>query len=112
MPDKSAFPLNDYSESFTAIVGDSPEILILGTLPGKESLRANEYYANQRNAFWKIIYSLFNTNLEFDYDKKTEFVKKNKIALWDVCQKAVRPSSLDSDINSSISLQDEKLYSL
>ncbi len=88
----------NYSESFLPIVGDSPRILVLGTLPGKESLRANEYYANSRNLFWKILYGLFNTPLDTDYRKKIEFLKKNRIAIWDVCKKAMRQSSLDSDI--------------
>ena len=88
----------DFSESFSPVVGETPKVLILGTLPGKESLRKKEYYANSRNLFWKIIYLLLDKSLETNYCDKTNLLKTNGIALWDVCQKAIRKSSLDSDI--------------
>lgn len=87
-----------FSQSFQPVLGLEPRVLILGTLPGKESLRKQEYYGNPRNHFWKIIYTLFDAPLEEEYGAKIAFAKENKIALWDVCHRAVRASSLDSDI--------------
>ena len=69
-------------------------------MPGKESLRLQQYYGHTRNAFWKIMYHLFDEDIEFDYTKKIEFLKKNDVALWDICQYAERKSSLDSDIKN------------
>jgi hypoxanthine-DNA glycosylase len=90
--------LKDYSKSFSAIIGEKPKYLILGTMPGKESLFQQQYYAHTRNSFWKIIFQIFETNLVNDYSSKIEFLKENKIALWDVCQSCYRKGSLDSDI--------------
>lgn len=87
-------------ESFQLIVGNHSRVLILGTMPGKDSLRLNEYYANSRNVFWKIMYELYNSEIQYDYESKTEFLRKNGISIWDVCHKADRESSLDSDIRN------------
>jgi len=91
-----------YSESFSPIVGVSPRVLILGTLPGKDSLRLQEYYANSRNLFWRIIYKLYNSTPDIQYTEKIAFLKENKISIWDVCHKGIRKTSLDSDIKSEI----------
>ena len=91
-----------YSKSFFPIVGDHPKILILGTLPGKESIRLNQYYANSRNIFWSIIYKLFNESIEAEYSDRIGFLKKNNIAIWDICYKGIRKNSLDSNITDEI----------
>lgn len=84
--------------SFQPIIGDNPTVLILGTMPGKESLRLQQYYGHTRNHFWKIIYSSFFVDVDVEYQQKVNFLKQNHIALWDVCFKAIRKTSLDSDI--------------
>jgi hypoxanthine-DNA glycosylase len=89
-------------ESFSPIVGKQSKVLILGTMPGKDSLRLNEYYANSRNVFWKIIYKLHNKEIKTDYASKTYFLRQNGISIWDVCHTAIRETSLDSDIKNEI----------
>lgn len=87
-------------KSFAPIIGNNPKVLILGTLPGKESLRLQQYYGHPRNAFWKILFSLFNEEECDYYEEKVAFLKRNNIALWDVCMAANRKSSLDVDIKN------------
>ena len=94
--------LNDYSQSLTPIIGKNPQYLILGTMPGKESLRHQQYYAHSSNTFWQILFHLFNTNIEDNYNDKVTFLLNNKIALWDVCRFCYRKGSLDSDIQKEI----------
>ncbi|HEY3389056.1 MAG TPA: DNA-deoxyinosine glycosylase [Prolixibacteraceae bacterium] len=84
--------------SFAPIADSNSKVLILGTMPGKESLRMTEYYAHPQNAFWKIIFALHNIPFSTDYQAKRELLLKNGIALWDVLRNCERKSSLDTDI--------------
>ncbi|HPS87278.1 MAG TPA: DNA-deoxyinosine glycosylase [Spirochaetota bacterium] len=85
-------------KSFPAVINRSSRILILGSMPGNESLRKNQYYANSRNLFWKIIYALFDAVPDPSYEKRIAFILSKKIALWDVINNCYREGSLDSNI--------------
>jgi TDG/mug DNA glycosylase family protein len=76
--------------------------LVLGTLPGEESLRRVEYYAHPRNLFWPIVHALFGRTPSSDYAERLAFVIGRRIALWDVCAKAERRASLDSEIKREV----------
>ncbi len=90
-------------EGLEAVVGDEPRILILGTLPGDESLQKKEYYAKAGNRFWKVIYGLYGTTeVPKDYEEKEAFLKKHHIAIWDVLSSAEREGSLDVNIMQEI----------
>jgi double-stranded uracil-DNA glycosylase len=75
-------------------------VLVLGTLPGEESLRRHEYYAHPRNLFWPIICGLFGAAPPPEYDKRLSFVLDRGIALWDVCGSAERAASADTAIRA------------
>ncbi len=77
-------------------------MLILGTMPGKESLRAGEYYAHPRNAFWQIMFDLAGENFSDSYVSRKRLLLNNNIALWDVLESCERASSLDSDIRDEV----------
>ena len=84
--------------SFSPIINSSSKVLILGTMPGIKSLKENEYYAHKQNAFWSIIYKLFDKQLSENYNDRKKFILTNKIALWDTLKLCVREGSLDSKI--------------
>lgn len=83
---------------FEPIVNKDSRMLILGSMPGKESLIREEYYGNRRNSFWKIAFDLFDEEYNDSYEEKLNLLKKYNIALWDVIYECERKSSLDSDI--------------
>ena len=74
-------------------------VLILGTMPGAESLKQQAYYSHQRNLFWKIIREIIQSEVPATYDEKKKFLLQNKIALWDMCKACIREGSLDSNIS-------------
>lgn len=84
--------------SFGPIVDENSEILILGSMPGGESLRKSQYYGYDRNTFWKVLFDLFGEEFRQDYDERIEFLLRNHIALWDVVKSCERKGSLDSNI--------------
>lgn len=84
--------------SLAPVIDKNSKILILGSIPGKQSLDKQEYYGNNRNAFWKMIYTLYDQVLQDHYRSKIEFIKSKNIALWDVIENCSRKGSLDSNI--------------
>ena len=77
-------------------------MLVLGTLPGEESLRRREYYAHPRNLFWPIVFALFEAMPAPAYADRVNFVGSQRIALWDVCASAERRLSADTAIRSEV----------
>jgi hypoxanthine-DNA glycosylase len=70
-------------------------------MPGIASLRAGEYYAHPRNAFWKIIGTLLEIDPAAPYERRVAALRKERIAVWDVLESCARETSLDSDIEES-----------
>jgi TDG/mug DNA glycosylase family protein len=86
------------SRGFPPVVGAAPRVLVLGSLPGRASLDATQYYAQPRNAFWPIMGALCGASPALDYAARLDALVAAGIALWDVLQEAARPGSLDSSI--------------
>jgi hypoxanthine-DNA glycosylase len=89
------------SASFTPIEGRGARVLILGTLPGAMSLAEQRYYAQPYNAFWRIMGELVGAGPTIPYDKRLRMLIRAGVAVWDVCESAHRPGSLDSSIDVS-----------
>jgi hypoxanthine-DNA glycosylase len=88
--------------SFPPIVDDESRVLVLGTMPGAESLRQQRYYAYERNHFWAIIFALFGFERPADYEARVRFLHEKKIAVWDVLETCERSGSLDADIRKGV----------
>lgn len=76
--------------------------MVLGTLPGEESLRRQQYYAHPRNLFWPILFGLFGEPAAPDYEARLAFAKARGVALWDVCALGERDASADATIRREI----------
>ncbi len=87
--------------SFAPVADEHCRLLILGSLPGEESLRQRQYYAHPRNRFWELVGSAIGADLRaLDYEERLGALLAHRIGLWDVIAGATRQGSLDSAIRN------------
>ncbi len=89
-------------KSFPPVARADAELLILGSMPGEESLRKAQYYAFPQNAFWRIAGALFGFDPALPYARRLAALKKAHVALWDVVGTCRREGSLDSSIKDAV----------
>ncbi|MGV0739987.1 DNA-deoxyinosine glycosylase [Mycobacterium syngnathidarum] len=80
------------------IVGASPRVLILGNMPSVMSLNSGQYYGNPRNAFWRVMGSLFGFSADAPYPERVTTLRTHRLAVWDVLRSCRRVGSLDSAV--------------
>ena len=88
--------------SFAANADAGAEILILGSMPGAESLRQQRYYAFRHNFFWPIMGELFGFPPDAPYAERLAILRSHRIALWDVFAACDREGSLDAAIRNGV----------
>ena len=78
-------------------------LLVLGSLPGEASLRAQRYYAHPQNQFWRLLGAAIGEDLAvLEYDERLARLAAREIALWDVVGEARREGSLDGAIRGAM----------
>ncbi len=78
------------------------KVLILGSIPSVKSRELGFYYAHPQNRFWKTLESVFNEKIGETKTEKIKFLKKYKIALFDVIKSCEINSSSDSSIKNAV----------
>ncbi len=81
-------------------IDDKTRILIVGTMPGDESIKKQMYYANPHNKFWIYIEKILNHGQKLEEDKRNQFLQHYSIGLWDSLSVCERDGSLDSKIKN------------
>ncbi|HLY79954.1 MAG TPA: DNA-deoxyinosine glycosylase [Caulobacteraceae bacterium] len=85
--------------SFPPVVDAATRVLVLGSLPGEESLRRGQYYGNPRNQFWTLVGAVLGVDLEgLAYEPRVATLQAGGVGLWDVVRTARRAGSLDGAI--------------
>ncbi len=87
------------SHPFSPIIDENSKVLILGTFPSFKSLERGFYYSHPQNVFWRLLSDVFKEPQPNSVEEKISFLKRNKIALWDMVATCSRESSLDSSLS-------------
>ncbi len=73
-------------------------ILILGTMPSPKSREFGFYYSHPQNRLWKVLAELFREPAPTAPDEKELFLRKHRIAMWDVLESCIIKGAADSSI--------------
>jgi hypoxanthine-DNA glycosylase len=87
---------------FAPVYDANSEILILGTMPSRESRKNGFYYSNPQNRFWKVLYEIFSEKLQTSIEDRKRFLHKHHIALWDVLKSCSIEASSDGSIKDPV----------
>jgi double-stranded uracil-DNA glycosylase len=91
--------VQDLKHSFPPVADERTRLLVLGSLPGEESLARRQYYANPRNQFWRLTGAVVGADLAgLDYSERLRALLDAGIGLWDAIGSATRNGSLDGNI--------------
>ncbi len=94
--------------SFPPVIGENPHTLILGSMPGRASLEAQQYYAWPQNTFWPIMAEIYGFDASLEYSLRLQKLAACGILLWDVLMQCERlGSSLDSAIDRPSEIPNE-----
>ncbi len=92
--------MNDLKRSLLPVINSESKILILGSMPGEESLRLQQYYGYPRNYFWRIMTEISGVDFDIEYESRKKKLLSLGIALWDVIESCERKGSLDTNIKN------------
>ena len=83
-------------------IDENSEILILGSFPSVKSREVMFYYGHPQNRFFRVLGRLFNEDAPITVEQRKVFLKRHKIALYDVIEECDIEGSADSSIKNVI----------
>lgn len=92
--------MSDKIKGFPPFFDGESRVLILGSFPSVKSRVQSFYYGNPQNAFWKILSAFFGEDKPTSVEEKKNFLRKNKVALWDIVAECEITGSRDDTIKN------------
>lgn len=81
---------------------DQSQVLILGTIPSPKSRDFQCYYGHPQNRFWTTMAYVFNEPFPETVINRRDFVRRHRIALWDVLASCDIRGAEDASITSPV----------
>lgn len=94
---------------FEPFYDENSVILILGSFPSVKSRQVEFYYGNNQNRFWKTVCGYFGEETPQTVEERKDFLKRRKIALWDIVTECEIVGSRDGTIKNFKVANIEKL---
>ncbi len=86
------------SHPFAPVYNARSQVLILGSMPSVLSRSSGFYYGHPQNRFWRVLASLYQTDLPRTRTEKEHLLLDHHLALWDVLESCEISGSSDSSI--------------
>jgi double-stranded uracil-DNA glycosylase len=83
---------------FAPVFSPASRILILGTMPSRQSRLQGFYYGHPQNRFWPLLARLLKASDPGDPAGRRNLLLQHDIAIWDVLQRCEITGSADSSI--------------
>lgn len=90
---------NERKKGFGPVFDENSKILILGSFPSVKSREVQFYYGNKQNRFWKTLFEFYKEKAGTT-EEIILFLKRHKIALWDMVTECEIDGSKDSTVKN------------
>ena len=81
-------------------IDSNSEIIVLGSFPRVKSREYGFYYSHKQNRFFPVLVKVFDEPCPIEISNRKEFLRKHKIALYDVIEECDIDGSDDSSIKN------------
>lgn len=86
---------------FAPVFDEHSQVLILGSFPSVKSREIDFYYGHKQNKFWKTVCGVFQEDVPETKEGKIAFLKRRKIALWDIVTECDIIGSSDASVKNA-----------
>ena len=90
------------THEFDAFFDKDSRVLILGTIPSPKSREQGFYYGHPQNRFWKVLADVLGEKVvPQTVEERKKFLKRKRIALWDVLESCEIKGASDVSIRNA-----------